>query len=127
MDALTAVRDARIALHVALTVIMGWLALLLAWPGETFATSSSYAVMSRIGPEEAWAMAFWIVASVGVIGLSTLDRALRLLSALVLATAHGVVALSFVLSNPASTGTGTYAVLAGLGYYLAWRRTDDGI
>lgn len=127
MDALRAVWDAQIALHMALSVIMGWLVVLWARPGETFATSSSYAVRPRTGPEEAWVMAFWMVASVGVIGLSTLDRALRLVSALVLAVARGVVALSCVLSNPASFRTGTYAVLAGLGYYLAWRRTDDGI
>ena len=127
MDALRAVWDARIALHVAVSVIMGRLVVLLAWPDETFAASSSYAVRSRTGPEAAWAMAFWMVASVEVTGLSTLDRALRLLSALVLAMAHGVAALGFVLGNPASTGTGTYAVLAGRGYYYAWRRTDDGV
>ena len=69
----------------------------------------------------------WMVASVGAAGLLTASRPMRLVSVLVLATAHGVVALSFVLGNPATTGTGTYAVLAGLGYYLGWRRTDDGV
>ena len=125
-------RDARVALHLALTVIMGWLALLLAWPGETISTSGSCAVISCISGKDAWAMAFWAmafcaVASVGAIGLSMCNRALRLFSALVLATAHGVVAISFVLGNPASIEAGTYAVLAGLGYYLAWRRTNDGV
>ncbi len=120
-------RDARVALHAALTVIMMWLAMLLAWPAGTFATSISYGVMHRIASEEGWAMAFSVVASVGVSGLCTASRLLRLFSVLVLATAHGVVAISFVLSNPAETGTGTYAVLAVLGYYLAWRRADDGV
>ena len=127
MDALRALQDARLALHLALTLIMAWLAMVLAWPGDTFGTSQSYAIMRRIAPEEAWAMAFWMVASVGAAGLLTTNRPVRLVSVLVLATAHGVVALSFVLGNPATTGTGTYAVLAGLGYYLGWRRTGDGV
>lgn len=118
-------RDARVALHVALTAVMMWLAVVLAWSGGIFGSSNSYAIMHRIGPEHGWAVAFWLVASVGVSGLVTAGPLLRLASVLVLATAHGLVALSFVLSNPASTGTGTYAVLAMLGYYLAWRRADD--
>jgi len=126
VDALSALRDARLALHAALTMIMAWLAVLLALPSDTFGTSQSYAVMERIAPEPVWAMSFWMVASVGVCGLFTIHRVLRLVSVLVLATAHGVLALSLVLANPATTGTGTYTVLAALGYYLAWRRTDDG-
>lgn len=72
-------------------------------------------------------MAFWLAATLGLIGLMTPHRGMRLGSVLVLATMHGVVAGCLVLGNPATTGTGTYAVLACLGYYLAWRRTDEGL
>ena len=119
--------DAQLAIHVGLTGVMGWIAGILAWPGETFRTGVAYAVMEQLAPENMWAMAFWLVATIGVVGLITQSRVARLLSVLVLASAHGVLALCFALANPSSTGSGTYAVLAGLGYYLAWRRSDEGV
>lgn len=122
-----ALRDARVAIHLALTTVMGWLGVLLAMPDDTFGGSMSYRLMAALGPEHAWAMAFWASANLGVLGLGTPYRAVRLGSVLVLATMHGVVALCFAASNPTSTGSGTYAVLAGLGYYLAWRRADEGV
>lgn len=119
--------DARLAIHAALTAVMAWLAVVLASPGDTFGTSISFHVMAALATEEHWSMAFWLAATLGLIGLTTPHRGLRLGAVLVLATMHGVVAGCFVLGNPATTGTGTYAVLAGLGYYLAWRRTDEGL
>ena len=104
---------------------MAWLALVLSAPGDTFGASLSYRMMAAMGGEHAWAMAFWAAASLGLVGLATPSRPLRLACVLVLATVHGAVALCFALSNPSGTGTGTYAVLAGLGYYLAWRRSDE--
>ncbi len=122
-----ALRDGRLAIHAALTTVMVWLAVILVLPSDTFSTSKSFAYMATMGSEPAWAMVFWVTACLGLVGLLTPSRAMRLGSVLVLATMHGVVAGCLALSNPATTGTGTYAVLAALGYYLAWRRTDEGV
>lgn len=122
-----ALRDGRLAIHAALTTVMVWLAVILALPSDTFSTSKSFAYMAMMGSEPAWAMVFWVAACLGLVGLLTPSRGMRLGSVLVLATMHGVVAGCLALSNPATTGTGTYAVLAALGYYLAWRRTDEGV
>ena len=122
-----AARDARVAIHAALTAVMAWLAVVLALPGDTFGSSPAFSRMAALANEDHWAMAFWLAASVGLVGLLTPSRGMRLGSALVLATMHGVVAGCLALGYPASTGTGTYATLAALGYYLAWRRTDEGL
>lgn len=120
-------RDARLAIHAALTAVMAWLALVLALPGDTFGSSRSFSFMQRLGTEDAWAVAFGLVAGFGLIGLRAVATWWRLASVLVLSTAHGVVAICFALGNPLTTATGTYAVLALLGYYLAWRRGDEGM
>lgn len=122
-----AFRDARLAIHAALTAVMAWLAVILVLPGDTFGTSKSFTRMAALGTEPVWALVFWLAACLGLVGLLTPSRGTRLASVLVLATMHGVVAGCFALSNPATTGTGTYTVLAALGYYLAWRRTDEGV
>ena len=120
-------RGSRQAIHLALCAVMAWLALVLSAPGETFATSMSYRLMASMGSEARWAMAFWAAAGMGAVGLVTPFPLLRLGCVLLLAAMHGVVALCFALSNPLTTGSGTYAVLAGLGYYLAWRQSDEGV
>ncbi len=120
-------RDGLFAVHVALTAVMAWLAVALAAPNDTFGSSAAYRAMARLGSETGWAMAFWAAACLGVAGLCTPSRWLRLLSVLALATMNGLVALCFATGNPTGTGAGTYAVLAGLGYYLAWRRSDEGV
>lgn len=83
--------------------------------------------MTVMGSEPAWAMVFWVVACLGVAGLLTPSRGMRLGSVPVLATMHGVMAGRLALSNPATTGTGAYAVLAAFGHYLAWRRIDEEV
>ncbi len=120
-------RSGECAIHSALTAVMAWLAVVLMMPGSTFGTGAGYAMLARLASEEAWAMVFWAVASTGLVGLATSSRLLRLGCVLVLATAHGMLATCFALGSPSSTASGTYAVLAGLGYFLAWRRTDEGL
>ena len=119
--------DARVAIHAALTAVMAWLALVLALPGDTFENGRSYAVLASMMTEDHWAMAFWLVANIGMVGVTTCNRTLRLGSVLVLATMNGVVAVCLLLANPTSTGSGTYGVLAALGYYLVFRRTREGL
>ena len=119
--------DARTAIHAALTGVMAWLAIILALPGDTFGASISFRVMASMATEEHWAMAFWLVASVGLVGLLNQGRGVRLVSVLVLATMHGALAGMFWMSNPFTTGTGTYGILAALGYFLVWRRTHESV
>ena len=128
MDALKGpLRDAQLAIHAALAAVMAWFAVVLAIPGSTFSTGVSYRAMAQLATEESWAMACWFVATMGLVGLLTPSRTVRLCTVLLMATMHGVIAISIAWSNPSGTGSGTYAVLAGLGYYLAWRRTDEGV
>lgn len=117
--------DARNAIHVALTAVMAWLAIILALPGDTFSRSHSFDLMARMAPEGAWAMAFWMVASVGAVGAVSPGRAVRLASVLTLSTAHGALAALLGLASPYTTASGTYGILALLGYYLAYRRTRE--
>ncbi len=121
------VSDARVAIHLALTAIMAWLAIVLILPGDTFFGNRSFTLMARMASEDHWAMVFWVTASVGLTGLTTRSAILRLTSVLALATMHGVFALLLFCANPVSSGTGTYMIVAGLGYYLSWRRSREGV
>lgn len=113
--------DARFAIHAALTLDMAWLAVILAMPGDTFAQARGWSEFAKLGPENCWAMAFWLVASLGAVGLSTPSRAVRLFGVLVLSSTYGVIAGLMLWGAPSGSGSGTYAVLAVLGCYLAWR------
>ena len=117
--------DARNAIHAALTAVMAWLSFVLNLPGDTFA-SPAFAQFARLATEQQWAYIFMATACGGLVGLVS-DRAwVRLASVFLLATVHGLVAYCFYLAPPSGTwigtGTGTYAIIAGLGYYLAYRR-----
>ncbi len=76
--------------------------------------------------ENIWAMWFWGVATVGFAGLVTDRAVVRLISALTIATAHGTFAGCLMLGS-ISPGSGTYAIIAALGYYLAFRRAHAGL
>ena len=117
--------DARVAIHAALTAGMAWLAVILALPGDTFATGRGWDRFAEMGNEDTWAMVFWAVASVGAAGLAARQPLLRLCCAVTLATAYGCVALLMLWGAPAGSGSGTYSVLAGLGYYLVWGHTHE--
>ncbi len=117
--------DARNALHLGLTLVMAWLGAMLALPADTFSSNPAFRVMAQIAPENTWAMALWSVATIGAMGLVASHHVMRTASTVVLGTAHGVVAVCTYQGNPIGTGTGTYAVLAGMGYYLTWRRLRD--
>lgn len=114
--------DARMAIHVALTGVLGWLGLVLILPGDTFGTSPAWRLFARSGTEDQWAAAMWIGAVAGAVGIDTVHRWLRIMSILLLATAHGSLAILFLAGNPIGGASGTYGFLAGLGYYLAFRQ-----
>lgn len=118
--------DARVAIHAGLTTIMAWLAIRLAMPDDTFATTPSFAIMARLATENVWAMWFWFVASVGLVGLTTRHASVRLISIGIVSTAHGLFAGCLLMAGP-NTGAGTYAIIACMGYYLLFRRVYAGL
>jgi hypothetical protein len=118
--------DARNGIHAGLTAILAWLAIRLWLPDDVFSRSASFAYMARLASEDTWAMFLWAVANVGLIGLFSRNRVLKLISVLAVATAHGVFAGCLLMSD-GSTGSGTYAIIACMGYYLAYRMTRAGI
>ncbi len=114
-----------VATHVALTGIMAWLSIALALPGDTFGTPQ-WSGFARVGTEQGWAYAFLLAAFFGAMGLITDRRWVQLVSVFILSTSHLTVAGCFLRATQAggavSTGTGTYAIIALLGFYLcAWR------
>jgi hypothetical protein len=114
--------DARMAIHLALTLVLAWLGFVLVLPGNTFDTTPAWRIFARSATEGEWAMMFFAGAIVGALGIDTRHRWLKLVSILLLATAHGTLAILFLVSNPTGGASGTFAVVAMLGYYLAWRR-----
>ncbi len=118
--------DTRDATHAGLTAILAWTAFRLGLSADVFATNSSFDYMARFASEHTWAALFLVVANVGVFGLFTANPVIRLVSVLVVATAHGVLAGCLLMSG-ASVWSGTYAIIAAMGYYLAYRRSRAGI
>ena len=118
---------ARLAIRVALTAVMAWLATVLLLPGETFAGSRSFRVMQSLAPENEWALVFSVLACIGSLGIAVRSPLLRMVCGSFVATMHGVVGLCLVLANPISTGAGTYGILALLGYYLVWEHAREGL
>ena len=104
---------------------MAWLSLAMQLPGNTL-DSFPFAQFARMGTQAQWSYCFLVWAMIGVVGLLTNIDWVRLASVFCLATTHGIVAYCFYLSwsigDPVITGVGTYAIIAGLGYYLVFRR-----
>lgn len=119
--------DARVAIHATLSAIVLWLGLLFASPTDTFGASHSFDFMARVATETNWGFAFIAIGVVGAAGIFTRRRILRFASVLVIATAHSVFAACLLMGNPVNSGTGTYTIVAALGYYLAWRRSVEGV
>ena len=114
------------AIHVTLTGAVAILALILIAPGDTLGGSKNWALFAALGTDATWAVIFWMVACIGMVGVCTASPWVRLVSVLVLATAHGSIAGLKFMADPAGSGTAPYGGLACLGYYLAWRRTNEG-
>lgn len=108
--------------HLLLTLVMAWCAILLFLPGETLHSSGSYSWFVQHWPynEMGWACLFAIATIIGFIGLFSRNRWIRLACAVLLGSAHGELAYGIYESNPLSTGTGTYALLATLSVWRIW-------
>lgn len=114
--------DTRNEIHIGLTAILGWLAFYFDFARSVFAREDVFSYMARFGSEHTWSVFFLVAANLGAIGVFSNSPAARLGSVLVVATAHGVFAGSLIMSH-ASVWSGTYAIIAGMGYYLAYRCT----
>lgn len=112
-------------MHAALSAIMAWLALALALPGQTF-DFAGFSYFAKLGTEHQWSVLFLLAALAGLAGLVAPWSWAGRVSVFLLATAHGSVALCFYKSGPpdgpALTGTGTYAIIAAMGYFLCAQR-----
>ena len=112
----------RNGIHIGLTAILAWLAFYFDVAHNVFANETVFAYMARFGNEHTWSVLFLLAANIGTIGVFATNPAARLASVLVVATTHGVFAGSLIMSH-ASVWSGTYAIIAGMGYYLAYRVT----
>jgi hypothetical protein len=113
--------DARMAYDVALTMVMAWLGIVLMLPGSTFDASPAWRIFSDIAQENVWAIVLLMTAVLGGVGIDTKHLWLKTASLFILATAHGGLAILFLLGNPRGGASGTYAIIALLGYYLVAR------
>lgn len=118
--------DARMAIHIALVAILAWLGFIIILPGETFNTAAAWTVFARVGTEAEWAMTFFVCAIIGALGISTQELWVKRGSLIVLSTAHGTLAVLFWRGNPMGGASGTYGIIALLGYYLVWRMAYKG-
>lgn len=118
--------DARNGIHVGLTAILAWFAFRLGLLDPVFNSSRTFVYMARLASESTWSILFWATANIGAMGLITNNKLLRLSSVLIVATAHGVLAGCMIMAG-ASIWSGTFVVIAGMGYYLGYRRARVGI
>ncbi len=118
--------DTRNAIHLGLTAIMGWLGLYFDLASNVFKTNNGFAYMAAFVPEHVWAVLFLVIANIGVIGFITSNPVICLTSVLVVASGNGLFAGCLIMSD-ASVWSGTYAIIAAMGYYLAWRRAHAGL
>ena len=118
--------DARNAIQFGLTAVLAWLALYLDMSRNLFATDRGFYYMSRLAPEHDWSILFLVGANVGAIGLIAGRPAVRLTSVLVIATVHGMFAGSLLMAD-AGVWSGTFVIIAAMGYYLAFRYARLGL
>lgn len=118
--------DARMAIHIALVAILAWLGFVLILPGDTFTTTPAWRMFARTGTEVEWASSFFACSIFGALGIDTRHIWLKITSILILATAHGSLAILFLRGNPYGGASGTFAIVALLGYYLAGRLAYRG-
>lgn len=115
-------------IHLFLSAIMVWLAWALAQAGETFA-NPAFAAFAAHGSESDWALRFLAAGAVGLVGLETTRDRLRLICVALLCCAHLTVAYCFWLATPVggpiATGTGSYALIALLGFFLLICRLSE--
>lgn len=98
--------------EVLLVACAAYWSLILAWPADSFMTSWSYRAMDHIADELWWSGAAALLALLPVIALFAHRVWLRLLAALCHVGWWSFTSAMILISNPASTSWGIYALLA---------------
>ena len=119
--------DCKLAVHLVLTTVVAWFALVLAVRGDTFASAHTFNTMAVLLSEAHWSLVFAVTAFVGVAGLLTNSVLDRMICVSLVSTMHGVVALCFIWANPFAFGLGPIVGAATLGIYIVMRRAHEGL
>lgn len=112
-------RPSLLAIHILLTWALAWWSFVLILPGDTFSTSPVFRLFAVVMSEDHWSYALGSVAFMGALGC-LFDR-FRLISGLMLAFAHAVIAAFLASAPPLNTGTGIYTGLAVCAFFLLWQ------
>lgn len=115
-------RDALWHQHAFLVVMLGGIGVMVLLPGDTFITGQGWRVIASTLTEEQFGTICVLVALFGAIGLFTERPRIRFITALVLATAHFILAATFAFSNPSGIAGLLLIGVAYQGYYLIYRR-----
>jgi hypothetical protein len=89
-----------------------WFGLVLCGQPNTFLSSPSYAIMRMQMSENEWALCSIVISLIAIMCWATNNRYALIFQNALLMGWHGLIALCIFLANPATTGAGTYAVLA---------------
>lgn len=106
--------DGWIAVSWTATGVLAWWSAILFIPPSTFSTSPTYDFFASLGSEGTWAVVFALGAAIGAWGNLSHSREVHSMSMLVMSTMHMLIGIGCALGNAATTGTGTYLLLAFL-------------
>ena len=128
-------RDARIAIHAALTGVLAGVGALLYLPGNTLDGNPGYAILGSVADENAWMVAFFVSAGIGCLGFIRATtrwpawpwRVTRFISSSVVSTMHGATAMLLLYGENAPFGAVGFLGIAFLGYYLTIRYARDSV
>ncbi len=105
--------------HLALIAIPALFGLDLLVAHHLFRVLPNFAMLAAVAGERAWGLALLLVAAVSVADWRSRLWWLRCSALFALGTVHWIIALCFLTSGVASTGTTTYPVLAALSWAFA--------
>ncbi len=98
---------------------------ILALPGDTFASSHSYDLMAAWFSEETWAVILGLLGIISLAGLQATNRWLRFVAVDVGLLFQAIMCVTFGLGRQVSTGLGTHLVVLVLACWAAWREATD--
>lgn len=102
-----------------------WWAFIMLLPLDTFGSSVGYDTMEKVASETVWGLFFFALATGHFVGLLTGHKKLIKANCMISVVVWLFVATMLVMSNPLSTGTGMYFLVA----YVAasvYSRIDAG-
>lgn len=114
---------ARSVLHIGLLAMLLWFAAYF-YIAQPSTRDPEFVYLLQLGTERAWSALFLTVANIGVFGLLTANRAVRLLGVLVVSTTVGVLAGCLVL-RAQGPWSGIAIIISLMGYYLAYDYTRE--